>query len=83
MAPRGNGSPKRNPTSRGRATVNGSPERNPTSRGRAIAPRPPATAALGVPSKTMGAAVQLGERGAWKSALPGTGCSVPGKAGDH
>ena len=44
-------------------------------------PRPPHTAALGVPGERTGAAVQLGERGAWKGALPAMVCSVLGKAG--
>ena len=44
-------------------------------------PRPPHTAALGVPGEQTGAAVQIGERGAWKGALPWTVSLVPGKGG--
>ena len=48
------------------------PRAEPTPRGRATAPRPPHTATLGVVGERSGAAVQLGERGAWKGA-PGDG----------
>ena len=60
----------------------GSPDRHWTPRARATTPRPSHTAALGAPGKRRGAAVELGERGAWEGALPGTACSVPGNGGD-
>lgn len=46
-------------------------------------PRPPKTAALGVPGERRGAVAALGDRGAWKGALPGTACWAPGIGGDH
>ena len=49
------------------------PEHQPTHRGRATVPRPPHTAALGVPGERTGAAAKLGERRASivEVALPG------------
>ena len=59
----------------------GSPKRHRTPRGRATAPRLSHTA-LGAPGERRGAAIELGERGVWEGALPGTACSVPGKGRD-
>ena len=56
----------------------GSPNRHRASRGRATAPRLPHTAALGVTGERMGAAAELGERGASKGALLGTASWIPG-----
>ena len=42
--------------------------------------RPPYTSALGVPGERIAADARLGERGAWRGALPGTGRSLPGVA---
>ena len=43
----------------------------------ATAPRSPHTAAQGVIRERSGANSQLGERGVWKGALPGTGLIGP------
>ena len=42
----------------------------------------PTQTALGTTGERKAAAVELGERGLWEGALPGTACSVPGKGGD-
>ena len=70
----------------GVATDTGSPERPPTPRGGATAPRLPRRRDCATPpvhSSPRCAAVQLGEPGAWKGALPGTGCLIPGMVGDN
>ena len=55
----------------------------PPPRAIATAPRPPHTAAQGVVSARSGANSQLGEPGAWKGALPGTGLIGPRMVGDN
>ena len=60
-----------------------SPYMNTNIRRRTDVPRPPHTAALGVLGNKTAAAAQLGERGAWKGALPGTGRSLPGEGADQ
>lgn len=46
-----------------------------------IVSRPLHTAAVDAPGEKMGAITQLGEWGAWRGALPGTGRSINGKEG--
>ena len=59
-----------------------SPERLSTPLGTTTVPRPPHTSALWVPGERIAADARLGERGAWRGALPGTGRSLPGKGAD-
>ena len=59
-----------------------SPVRHPTLFGTTTVPRPPHTSALGVPGERIAADARLGERGAWRRALPGTDRSLPGKGAD-
>ena len=60
-----------------------SSERHLTARGRATQPCLPRAATLGVPGEGRGAAVQLGERGAWKveRSPPGDGLLGPRESG--
>ena len=50
--------------------------------GTTTVPRPPHTSALGVAGERIAADARLGERGPWRSALPGTDRSLPGKWAD-
>ena len=52
-------------------------ERHRPPRGRATASRPAHTAAKVIIGEDLGANAQLGERGAWKGALPGMGLLGP------
>ena len=54
----------------------------PTTLGTTTVPRPPHTSALGIPGEIIAADSRLGERGAWRGALPGTNHSLPGKGTD-
>ena len=58
-------------------------ERHRVHRGRATAPCPPHTAAQGVIGERWGANSQLGTRGVWKGAFPGTGLVGPRYGGDN
>ena len=49
---------------------------------RATVPRPPHTAALGVPGERIAADARLGKWGAWRGALPRTDRSLTGKGVD-
>ena len=60
----------------------GSTVRHPTTLGTTTVPRPPHTSALGIPGEIIAADSRLGERGAWRGALPGTNHSLPGKGTD-